>query len=103
MLKVGGENVSLEEVERVVSGHEAVMECCAVGVPDKRKGEAVRIYATRIGGGTLAEDELMAWLKPRLAHFKLPREIVFLEQMPRLGSGKVDRVQVTRWAQEAQA
>jgi fatty-acyl-CoA synthase len=47
--------------------------------------------------------ELLAWLKPRLAGFKLPREIVFIDQMPRLGSGKVDRVQVGRWAREALA
>jgi fatty-acyl-CoA synthase len=97
MLKVGGENVSLEEVERVVCGHDAVMDCCAIGAPDKRKGEAVRIYATRTPGGSLGEDELREWLKPRLAHFKLPRDIVFLDQLPRLGSGKLDRVTVAAW------
>lgn len=103
MLKVGGENVSIEEVERVVVGHEAVMDCCAVGAPDKRKGEAVRIYVTRTAGAALSEAELLDWLRPRLAHFKLPREILFIDQMPRLGSGKVDRVQVARWVKEEAA
>ena len=98
MLKVGGENVSIEEVERVAAGHDAVMECCAVGVADKRKGEAVRLYVTLTPGHVLADDELRDWLKPRLAHFKLPRDIIFLERLPRLGSGKVDRVQVSGWA-----
>jgi fatty-acyl-CoA synthase len=97
MLKVGGENVSLEEVERVVGSHEAVMECCAVGAPDRRKGEAVRIYATLAPGRALAEGELLAWLKPRLAHFKLPRDIILVSSLPRLGSGKVDRVQIAGW------
>ena len=79
------------------------LACCAVGVPDKRKGEAVRVYVTRTSDGALAEDELAGWLKPRLAHFKLPREIVFIDQMPRLGSGKVDRAQVARWVREEAA
>jgi fatty-acyl-CoA synthase len=104
MLKVGGENVSIEEVERVVSGHEAIRECCAVGVSDARKGEAVRLYAALASGRTVGEEELLHWLKPRLAHFKLPRDIVVLDQLPRLGSGKVDRVQLAAWAKaEAQA
>jgi fatty-acyl-CoA synthase len=97
MLKVGGENVSLEEVERVVSSHDAIMDCCAIGVPDKRKGEAVRIYATFVPGRKIGEDELREWLKTRLAHFKLPREIFFIDQLPRLGSGKVDRRQIGAW------
>jgi fatty-acyl-CoA synthase len=97
MLKVGGENVSLEEVERIVASHDAVMDCCATGVPDKRKEEAVRTYVTRVPGQTLAEDALRDWLKTRLAHFKLPRDIVFVDQLPRLGNGKVDRLQVSAW------
>jgi fatty-acyl-CoA synthase len=92
MLKIGGENVSIEEVERVVAAHESVAACCAVGVPDARKREGLRLYVQRHAGHTVSESDLQAWLKPRLAHFKLPREIVFLESLPRLGSGKVDRV-----------
>ncbi|CAN7623765.1 class I adenylate-forming enzyme family protein [Phenylobacterium sp. LjRoot225] len=103
MLKVGGENVSIEEIERVVASHEAVMDCCAVGVPDKRKGEAARIYVTLTPEQKLEEEELRAWLKPRLAHFKLPREILFIDRLPRLGSGKVDRVQIARWVKEEAA
>jgi fatty-acyl-CoA synthase len=103
MLKVGGENVSIEEVERAVTGHEAVADCGAVGVPDTRKGEAIRLYVRSLPGRTLAEEDLRAWLKPRLAHFKTPREILFVDSLPRLGSGKIDRVQLAQWAKsEAQ-
>jgi fatty-acyl-CoA synthase len=98
MLKIGGENVSIEEVERVVTSHETVADCGAVGVPDKRKGEAIRLYVRPLPGQTLTEEDLRAWLKPRVAHFKLPREIVFVENLPRLGSGKIDRVQLAQWA-----
>ncbi len=101
MLKVGGENVSLEEVERVVAGHEAVNACAATGIADPRKGEAICLYVQCIEGRGPSEQELRDWLKPRLANFKQPREIVFLDAMPQLGSGKIDRVTLGKWAQGA--
>jgi fatty-acyl-CoA synthase len=101
MLKIGGENVSIEEVERVVGSHDAVLACGVVGVADKRKGEAVCLYLARVPGKSLEEAELRDWLKTRLAHFKLPREIVFRDELPHLGSGKVDRVTLRKWAAEA--
>jgi fatty-acyl-CoA synthase len=75
-----------------------VADCGAVGVPDKRKGEAIRLYVHRLPGQRLSEENLRTWLKPRLAHFKMPREIVFVDTLPRLGSGKVDRVMLAQWA-----
>jgi fatty-acyl-CoA synthase len=101
MLKIGGENVSIEEVERVVGSHPAVLACGVVGVADKRKGEAVCLYLALVPGKSLEEAELRDWLKTRLAHFKLPREIVFRDELPHLGSGKVDRVTLRKWAAEA--
>jgi fatty-acyl-CoA synthase len=98
MAKVGGENVSLEEVERVALGHAAITHCAAVGVADMRKVETVRLYA--VLQDALVADELRAWLKPRLAHFKLPRDIVFVEALPRLGNGKLDRAKLGQWAKE---
>lgn len=100
MLKVGGENVSIEEVERVVMDHDAVAACGVIGVADQRKREAPRAYVQLLPGETLSEDALRTWLKPRLAHFKMPREIVFVETFPRLGSGKIDRVAMARWGQQ---
>jgi len=100
MAKVGGENVSLEEVENMVKGHEAVTHCAAVGVADARKVEAVRLYVIARADMSLCEAELKRWLKPRLAHFKMPREIVFVDELPRLGSGKLDRVTLSQWAQQ---
>ncbi|TAK99496.1 MAG: long-chain fatty acid--CoA ligase [Rhodospirillaceae bacterium] len=100
MLKVGGENVSLEEVERVVAGHDAVASCGAVGVPDKRKNEAVRVYVSLLPGQTLTEQELSAWLTSRLARFKMPRDIVFMEALPRLANGKLDRMSLAEMAKD---
>jgi fatty-acyl-CoA synthase len=91
MLKVGGENVSLEEVERVVESHDRVLQCGAVGVKDKRKAEAVAVYVVRGQGHALEGEELRGWLETRLARFKMPREIVFVDELPRLGNGKLNR------------
>ena len=100
MAKVGGENVSLEEVERTVAGHEAITHCAAVSVTDPRKVEAVRIYVVRREEMKVCADDLHGWLKPRLAHFKLPREIVFVDDLPRLGSSKLDRMTLAEWAKQ---
>lgn len=103
MAKVGGENVSLEEVERCLTAHEAVTHCAAVGVSDPRKVEVVRVYVVRRPDLPISSDDLHAWLKPRLAHFKLPRDIVFVDDLPRLGSGKLDRMALAAWATAAVA
>ncbi|MDE2302043.1 MAG: AMP-binding protein [Sphingomonadales bacterium] len=103
MAKVGGENVSLEEVEHVVAGHEAVTHCAAVGIADPRLVEAVRCYVVARADGAITGAALIDWLRPRLAHFKLPREVVFVPELPRLGSGKLDRLALAQWAKEPAA
>lgn len=98
MAKVGGENVSLEEVERCIGGHEAILHCAAVGVSDPRKVEALRVYIVCTPDIAITADDLLDWLRTRLAHFKLPRDVVFVEDLPRLGSGKLDRLTLASWA-----
>lgn len=100
MLKVGGENVSVEEVENVIAMHEAVAACAAVGVPDERKGEAARAYVTLRPRHSLEQQALRSWLELRLARFKVPREIVFVEALPRLANGKLDRVTLNQWSKQ---
>lgn len=100
MLKVGGENVSIEEVENVIETHEDVAQCGVVGVEDPRKGEAVRAYVVPRPRHELREAELRSWLATRMARFKQPREIVVVEALPRLANGKIDRVLMAAWAKE---
>ena len=100
MAKVSGENVSLEEVENVIKNHEAITHCAAVGVADPRKVEAVRVYAIRRSDLRVGAEDLQLWLKPRLAHFKMPREILFVDELPRLANGKLDRMALSKWAQQ---
>jgi fatty-acyl-CoA synthase len=98
MLKVGGENVSVEEVEREILEHEAVMHCIVVGVPHPRKTQIGRAYVILHRGAEVDEAALLTWLGTRLARFKIPNEVIFVDAMPRLGSNKFDRVKIQQLA-----
>jgi acyl-CoA synthetase (AMP-forming)/AMP-acid ligase II len=89
MIVSGGENIAGSEVERVLYEHPAVLEAAVVGRPDERWGEVpVAFVALRQTGSTTA-DELVAWCRERLARFKVPKEVTFLDALPRNPSGKV--------------
>lgn len=87
----GGENVFPGEVETVLSECPGVAEVVVVGVPDERWGEVGRAFVVPHAGAALAEGEVIAHARARLAGYKVPRSVVFLEGIPRLGSGKPDR------------
>jgi fatty-acyl-CoA synthase len=88
----GGENVYPAEVEDAIYSHPGVAECAVIGVPDERWGEVGRaIVVARPGesGAALDERALIDHLDGRLAHFKTPRSVVFVDRLPRSGAGKV--------------
>jgi long-chain acyl-CoA synthetase len=89
MIKVRGFQVAPAEVESVLHGHPAVADCAVFGVPDPADGEA--IVAAVALCGTVDEAELIALIGDRLASYKRPRRVVFVEKIPRLPSGKVLR------------
>ncbi|GLR46539.1 class I adenylate-forming enzyme family protein [Sphingomonas astaxanthinifaciens] len=89
----GGENISSAEVEAAVYACEAVAEAAVFGAPDERLGEVPVAVVLPAEGTDLSEDELRAFLAPRLAAFKVPERFIFAdENLPRLGTGKIDRV-----------
>ena len=87
MIVSGGENVFPKEVEDALMRHVAVVEVAAVGVDDREFGKRLRAYV--VVRGSVSEDELKAHVKDNLARFKVPREIVFIEELPRNATGKV--------------
>ncbi|HVE92420.1 MAG TPA: long-chain fatty acid--CoA ligase [Actinomycetota bacterium] len=94
MIITGGENVYPAEVEDVLHAHPGVVEAAVVGVPDERWGESVKAFvAVRQGTGP-REAELISWCRERLAGFKCPKQIEFLEALPRTASGKVAKMQL---------
>jgi fatty-acyl-CoA synthase len=101
MLKTGGENVAVEEVEHCLFAHPAVFECIVVGIPDERKDQVGRAYVVLEPGKSTDAEELRTWCNERLARFKVPAEYVFVESLPRTGSQKIDRAAVQRMADDS--
>jgi acyl-CoA synthetase (AMP-forming)/AMP-acid ligase II len=89
MIKVRGFQVAPAEVEAVLHGHPAVSDCAVFGVPDAADGEAIVAAVARVGA--VDEAELIALIGGRLASYKRPRRVIFVEEIPRLPSGKVLR------------
>ena len=87
----GGENVFPGEVEAALADCPGVAEVVVVGVPDERWGEVGRAFVVPRADASLAAAQVVAHARARLAGYKVPRQVVFLPQIPRLGSGKPDR------------
>lgn len=94
MIITGGENVYPAEVEAVLQAHPAVAEACVFGVPDARWGEALAASVRLRLGATAEPSELIEYVCRRLARFKAPRRLHFVEEFPRTPSGKIIRRQV---------
>ena len=89
MIISGGENIYPAEVERVLLEHPAVSECAVIGRPDPRWDEVPIAYVIRRSGCRLEADELKLRLQAQLARYKIPREIIFVADLPRTALGKV--------------
>ena len=94
LIVTGGENVYPAEVEAVLRAHPAVAEACVVGVPDAEWGQRVAA-AVQLRPGELVEDAaLLAFCRARLAGYKVPRQVRFVEELPQTASGKIERKRV---------
>ncbi len=91
-----GEKIYPEEVEEAVKLHEGIVDCLVVGVPDEKFGERVTAVASRAAGASVTEDELRAFTKERLAHFKVPKRVHLVDQVQRAPNGKADY----KWAKQ---
>ena len=89
MIVSGGENVFPKEIEDTLARHEAVADIAAVGVADPEFGQRLRAFVVLQEGKQASEDELREHVKSNLARYKVPREIVFLDELPRNATGKV--------------
>jgi len=89
MIVSGGENVFPAEIEELLSGHEAIEEAAALGVEDEKFGQRLKAFVVLRDGQKLSEDEVKAYVKDNLARYKVPREVVFLDELPRNPTGKV--------------
>jgi acyl-CoA synthetase (AMP-forming)/AMP-acid ligase II len=95
MIISGGENLFPSEVEDLLAGHPAVREVAVVGVDDEDWGQRLKAVVVLQEGETCGDDELKGYVKQNLAAFKVPREVVFVDALPRNATGKVLKRQLT--------
>jgi fatty-acyl-CoA synthase len=89
MIVSGGENVFPAEVEDLITGHPDVVEATAIGVEDKEWGHRLRAFVVKKQDASLDEDTVKHYVRDHLARYKVPREVIFLDELPRNPTGKI--------------
>jgi len=87
----GGENISSIEVEGVLLRHPAVQEVAIVGLPDEKWGETPHAFVVLRDGASVTDDDLIAFARKHLAHFKAPRGVTFVSELPKTATGKIQK------------
>ena len=87
---VGGFNAYPAEIEGLLAAHPAVMQSAVIGVPDERLGEVPMAFVVLRAGASATPEEIIAWCRDRLAHYKCPRHVVFGE-VPKTSTGKIQK------------
>ncbi|KAB2336381.1 AMP-binding protein [Cytobacillus depressus] len=93
MVVSGGENVYPIELEKILNKHPLLEDVAVVGVSDEQFGQRLKAFVQPAGNTTLIKEELIEWLRPRVARFQMPKEIVFIDSMPYTALGKLDKKQ----------
>jgi long-chain acyl-CoA synthetase len=91
MIKPGGENVYSPEVESVIASHPEVLEVAVIGLPDEKWNEAIKAVVARRPGSALTAEGLIEYCRERMAHFKCPTSVDFVDTLPKGGTGKVQK------------
>ncbi|MGD9332682.1 MAG: AMP-binding protein, partial [Desulfobacterales bacterium] len=94
LIKPGGENVYPAEVEAAIMAHEAVADVAVIGVPDPKFGEGIKAVCVLRAGKTVTPEELAAFVADRIARYKKPRYVAFVDRLPKQADGSTDRDQV---------
>ncbi|MGE0278990.1 MAG: AMP-binding protein [Rhizobiaceae bacterium] len=91
MVLVSGFNVYPNEIEAAVQAVDGVLECACIGVPDEKTGEALRVFAVKASGADIDADTIIAHCRKVLAGYKVPKQIVFIDALPKSNVGKILR------------
>ncbi len=94
LIKPGGENVYPAEVEKTILEHPLVEEVSVIGIPDSKWGEAIKAVCVLKKGESLDETELIEFVASKIARFKKPKHVVYVNDLPKAGDGSIDRNKV---------
>ena len=99
----GGENISTVEVEQALLAHDAVLDAAVIGVPDEKWGERPKAFVVLKPGATATEEELLDHVRGRIARYKAPREVEFVDALPKTSTGKTQKfaLREKEWAGQA--
>jgi acyl-CoA synthetase (AMP-forming)/AMP-acid ligase II len=97
MIIRGGANIYPREIEEVLFEHPRIADCAVVGVPHPRLGETAVACVVVRAGDSLDFEEMIAFLEPRVARYKLPERLVVLDTLPRTPTGKVQKMELLKW------
>jgi len=97
---VGGENVSAMEVESFLLTHPKVKQAQVIGVPDARLTEVGMAFVELKEGMSSTEEEILSYCKGKIANFKIPRYVAFVQEFPMTGSGKIQKFKLKEKAME---
>src|ERR1700733_247245 len=90
----GGENISTVEVEQALVSHDAVAEAAVIGVPDDKWGERPKAFVVLAHGQHASEEAILDHVRSKLAHYKAPKEVVFIDELPTNSTGKVQKFEL---------
>lgn len=101
MIIRGGQNIYPREVDNVLALHPKIADAAVIGIAHEKYGEEVKAYVVRKEGENLAADEIIAFCRERLAAYKCPKSVAFIDVMPKGPTGKLLRAQLARFEQES--
>ncbi len=96
MIVAGGYNIYPKEVDAILMAHPDILEACTIGVPDPYRGETVKCYVVPMAGRSLVPEEVIAFCRQHLAAYKVPRQVVAVDTLPKSAVGKILRREVRR-------
>ena len=96
LIKSGGENIYPAEVEHTILSHSSIAETCVIGVPDEEWGEAVAAFCVLKRGAVATAQEICTFVSSKIASYKKPKHVLFVSDLPKKDTGRIDREQVKR-------
>ena len=100
MFIVGGFNCYPAEIENVLCNMPGIARAAVIGIPDERMGEVARAFLVKGADADLDEPAVVEWARAQMANYKVPRSVVFLDELPMNAGGKVDKAELAKWSPE---